>query len=310
MDPPSAIHPEGDTTLVIIMEALARGHEVSVCEARHLELDRGAAMASTTRVTAARRALPPFELGSVQREALASFQCVLMRKDPPFDMDYFTSTLLLDRVKGSTLVVNDPVSLRTYNEKLAIFEFPQLIAETYVTRSVSRLKELLEGFGGEMIVKPLDGAGGAGVFFVRKDDRNAQVIFETCSHGERKWVMAQRYLPAAREGDKRILLLNGEPVGSVLRVPRADDNRGNLHVGGAAVRSPLSSKEQQICDEVGAYCKRVGLYWVGLDVIGGFLTEVNVTSPTGVQEINRLEQHVGKARLESRFMDWVEQRAA
>ena len=308
MDPPSSIHFEGDTTLVMIMEALFRGHEVSVCEPFHLDLDRGEAMAQTTRVTAARRAAPPIDLGTSQREALSSFQCVLMRKDPPFDMDYFTSTLLLDRCKATTLVVNDPASLRTYNEKLAIFEFPKLIAETYVTRSVSRLKELLVELGGEMIVKPLDGAGGAGVFFVKKDDRNAQVIFESCSMGERKWVMAQRYLPAAREGDKRILLLDGEPIGSVLRVPRADDNRGNLHVGGSAVRSPLSPREQAICDEVGAYCKKVGLYWVGLDVIGGMLTEVNVTSPTGVQEINRLEKLEGKARLEARFIDWVEKR--
>ncbi|MEO6950293.1 MAG: glutathione synthase [Polyangia bacterium] len=310
MDPPELVNPDGDTTLVIMMEALGRGHEVAICEPRHLELDGEHTFATVTRVEKAERARPPFVLSAGRREALSSYQVVLMRKDPPFDVDYFTSTLLLDRARGRTLVVNDPASLRTWNEKLAIFEFPKLIAETYVTRSVARLRELLGQLGGEMIVKPLDGAGGAGVFFVKQEDRNAQVIFESVSMGERKWVMAQRYLPAAREGDKRILLLDGEPIGSVLRVPRSDDNRGNLHVGGSAVRSPLSSREQQICDEVGAWCKQHGLYWVGLDVIGGHLTEVNITSPTGVQEINRLEGHSGKAMLESRFVDWIERRVA
>ena len=310
MDPPELVNPDGDTTLVIMMEALGRGHEVAICEPRHLDLDGAGTYATVTKVEKAVRARPPFVLATPKREALSSYQAVLMRKDPPFDVDYFTSTLLLDRATASTLVINDPASLRTWNEKLAIFEFPALIAETYVTRSVGRLRELLGQLGGEMIVKPLDGAGGAGVFFVKKEDRNAQVIFESVSQGERKWVMAQRYLPAAREGDKRILLLDGEPIGSVLRVPRSDDNRGNLHVGGSAVRSPLSAREQQICDEVGAWCKQQGLYWVGLDVIGGHLTEVNITSPTGVQEINRLEGHTGKATLEARFVDWIERRVA
>ena len=308
MDPPQAIAFEGDTTLVMIMEALSRGHRVSVCEPRHLGLDGPEVMTSATRVVKAVRARPPFELGETSRAALSSFQAVLMRKDPPFDIDYFTSTLLLDRARGKTLLVNEPNALRSYNEKLAIFEFPKLIAPTFVTRSLSRLRELVDELGGEMIVKPLDGAGGAGVFHVRKDDRNMPVIFETLTHGERRLVMAQKYLPAAREGDKRILLLDGEVIGSVLRVPRADENRGNLHVGGNAVRSPLSSKEQQICDEVGAFCKKVGLYFVGIDVIGGVLTEVNITSPTGIQEVNRLEGHEGKARLEARFVDWLEQR--
>ncbi len=308
MDPPAAINPDGDTTLVMIMESLARGYEVGVCEARHLELDGPEAWATVTTVVKAVRARPAFELGATKRQPLSAFQAVLMRKDPPFDIEYFTATLLLDRARGKTLVVNDPPALRTYNEKLAIFEFPKLIAPTFVTRSLTRLRELVDELGGEMIVKPLDGAGGSGVFHVRREDRNMLVIFETLTHGEKRAVMAQQYLPAAREGDKRILLLDGEYLGSVLRVPRADENRGNLHVGGNAVRSPLSPKEQQICDEVGAFCKKVGLYFVGIDVIGGVLTEVNITSPTGIQEANRLEGHTGKDRLEARFVDWLTQR--
>ncbi len=308
MDPPGAINPDGDTTLVLVMEALARGHEVAICEPRHLELDGPDVFAQVTTVTSARKARPAFELGATTRQGLASFQAVLMRKDPPFDIDYYTSTLLLDRARGQTLLVNDPAALRTFNEKLAILHFPTLIAPTYVARSVARLRELLEELGGEMIVKPLDGAGGSGVFYVRREDRNAPVIFETLTGGEKRAVMAQRYLPAAREGDKRIILLDGEPIGAVLRVPRADENRGNLHVGGSAVKAPLTARDREIVGLVGARCKAEGLYLVGLDVIGQQLTEVNVTSPTGVQEVNRLEGHTGAARLEARFVDWLERK--
>jgi glutathione synthase len=306
MDPPAAINPAGDTTLVFVMEALARGHEVSICDTKDLELDGSVPYAMVTRVVSARRERPPFELGVVERMPLSSFPVILMRKDPPFDIDYYTATLLLDRAREASKVVNDPVALRAWNEKLAIFEFPHLIAPTFITRSLARLRGLLDELGGQMIVKPIDGAGGTGVFHVRRDDRNAGVILETITQLERRHVMAQAYLPASREGDKRILLLDGEPIGAVLRVPRDDDNRGNLHVGGSAVKAPLSARDQQICDEVGARCKKEGLWFVGLDVIGGALTEVNVTSPTGVQEINRLEGHTGKARLEARVLDWIE----
>jgi glutathione synthase len=310
MDPPEAIHPEGDTTLVIIMEALARGHEVAICEPRHLELDGPALHTTATRVVSATRARPPFELGLIERTAVGGYLAVLMRKDPPFDIDFYQATLLLHRVQAHTLVVNDSGALRSWNEKLAIFEFPQLIARTFVTRSIARLREILDLLGGEMIVKPLDGAGGTGVFLVRRDDRNASVIYETLTQNERRPVMAQQYLPAAREGDKRILLLDGEPIGAVLRVPRADEHRGNLHVGGTAVRSPLTARDREICDAVGAHCKQHGLYFVGLDVIGGHLTEINVTSPTGAQEIDRLEGNQGAARVPARFMDWLERKLA
>jgi glutathione synthase len=306
MDHPSAINPDGDTTLVFMIEALARGHEVAVCEPRHLELDGAQLHATVTRVVRAERTRPPFELGTIERVATKQYDAILMRKDPPFDIDFYNATLLLDR--AGTLVVNDPIALRSWNEKLAIFTFPSLIAPTFVTRSVGRLRELLVELGGQMIVKPIDGAGGTGVFLAHKDDRNCGSIFETLTRDGRALVMAQEYLPAAREGDKRILLLDGEPIGAVLRVPRGDDHRGNLHVGGTATKAALSDVDRRICDEVGAACKNAGLWFVGLDVIGGRLTEVNVTSPTGVQEINRLEGHGGKARLEARFIDWLEKK--
>lgn len=308
MDQPSAINPDGDTSLMFIMEAMQRGHQVAICEPRHLELDGEVLHATATRVVRAERARPPFELGLTERKATASYQAILMRKDPPFDIDFYATTLLLDR--AATLVVNDPIALRGWNEKMAIFSFPRLIAPTFVTRSIPRLRQLLDDLGGKMIVKPLDGAGGTGVFLAQKDDRNCGVIFETLTRNETALVMAQEYLPAAREGDKRILLLDGEPIGAVLRVPRGDDHRGNLHVGGTATKAALSDKDRQICDAVGAACKQAGLWFVGIDVIGGRLTEVNVTSPTGVQEINRLEGHTGAARLEARFLDWLERKIA
>ena len=309
-DPPEAIYPEGDTTLVFVIELITRGHTVALCQPHHLELDGPELHTTAMPVVSATRARPPFSLGPAERVAVSGYQAVLMRKDPPFDLDFYQATLLLERARGTTVVVNDPAALRAWNEKLAIFEFPRLIARTFVTRSIPRLRQLLSELGGEMIIKPIDGAGGTGVFLARSDDRNAGVMFETLTHDGQRLVMAQEYLPAAREGDKRILLLDGEPVGAVLRVPRADEHRGNLHVGGTAVRTSLTPRDQEICHEVGRRLREAGLWFVGLDVIGGRLTEVNVTSPTGVQEIDRLEGHQGGARLAARFVDWLERRTA
>ncbi|HUQ08159.1 MAG TPA: glutathione synthase [Kofleriaceae bacterium] len=306
MDGPDAIHPATDTTLVIIEEALRRKHEVEICLPQWIELDGAEPMASVGQVARADRARRPcLEVDYGQRRALAEYGAVLIRKDPPFDLDYFFATLLLDRARGKTLLVNDPRGLRDANEKLYIFNFPEFIAPTRVTRSIEGLRRFLTEQGGEMIVKPLDGCGGAGVFHVRADDRNMNAILETVSESGKKLVMAQRYLPAAREGDKRILLLDGEPIGAVLRRPRADETRGNLHVGGTAIKTVLTARERDICAQVGARCRADGLYFVGLDVIGDHLTEVNVTSPTGVQEIDRLDG----VQLEARIVDWLESRA-
>ncbi len=286
MDAAERIHPQTDTTVVIIDEARARGHEVDTCTPDLLELAEGG---------------EPRVRGG---KALADYSAVLMRKDPPFDIEYYFATLILERARGKTLLVNDPRGLRDANEKLYIFNFPSVIAPTRVVRSIEGLRQTLKEWGGEMVVKPLDGCGGWGVFHVRSDDRNTPSILETISNGGTKLVMAQRYLPEARQGDKRILLLDGEPIGAVLRVPRADETRGNLHVGGTATRTELTARDREICDAVGPRVKQDGLYFVGIDVIGGYLTEVNVTSPTGVQEIDRLEG----TRLPARIVDWLERK--
>jgi glutathione synthase len=298
MDEPGRINPRTDTTLVLIAEARSRGHVVEVCTQDALWLDGGAPQTFAFLVTESTGALGVADEGRAC--ALELFDLVWMRKDPPFDLDYYFATLLLSRAK--TRVINDPRGLREANEKLYIFNFPGFIAPTRVTRSEAELREFMAAMGGEMIVKPLDACGGTGVFHVRAGDRNANSILEMISGGGRKLVMAQKYLPEVRQGDKRILLLDGEPIGAVLRVPRDDETRGNLHVGGVATKTTLSPREQEICVALGPRLREDGLVFVGIDVIGGWLTEVNVTSPTGVQEINRLDG----VTLEARIIDWME----
>jgi len=311
MDPPECISPTGDTTLVIIEEAIRRGHAVWICLPSSLSLtsqtERGRVYAAAAPVVStSRTSRPALTVGPPARRALDEHDVVLMRKDPPFDMDYFFATQLLERERGRTLVVNDPRGLREANEKLYIFNFTHLIAPTEVTRSIAELRAFLVREGGEMVLKPLDAAGGHGIFHVRVEDRNTNAILETSTDFGRRLVMAQRYLPEAREGDKRIILLDGEPIGAVLRVPREDETRGNLHVGGTPQKAPLTARDREICDAIGPRLRADGLGFVGIDVIGGFLTEVNVTSPTGVQEINRLDG----VQLERLVVDWLERRVA
>jgi glutathione synthase len=302
MDEPARINPRTDTTLVLIAEAMRRGHAVEVCTPDSLWLDHGAPQTFAFLVgSAGASGLGVAEEGRAC--ALELFDLILMRKDPPFDLDYYFATLLLTRAKPR--VVNDPRGLREANEKLYIFNFAEFIAPTRVTRSQAELREFLEEMGGQMIVKPLDGCGGSGVFHIQAGDRNTNSILEMVTEDGGRLVMAQKYLPEVRGGDKRILLLDGEPIGAVLRVPRDDETRGNLHVGGVATRTTLDARELEICKALAPRLRRDGLYFVGIDVIGGFLTEVNVTSPTGVQEIDRLDG----VKLEEKIVDWLERAA-
>jgi glutathione synthase len=205
-----------------------------------------------------------------------------------------------------TFVLNDPRGLRDANEKLYALHFPELIPESLVTADTPRLKEFMEALGGEMIVKPLDGCGGAGVFHLHRKDRNLNAILELSTQNGTRLVMAQRYLPAVRtEGDRRLIVLAGEPLGAIRRIPREDEHRGNIHVGGRVERTAVDARDRAICARMAPRLMADGLYFVGLDVIGGLVTEVNVTSPTGVQEIDRLDG----TSLEARVLDFVESRA-
>ena len=288
MDPLSRIQIAGDTTFAIMLEAQTRGHDIWFCEPRHLGLEHDRAGAAAWQVTV--RPIPGdhFLLGPQAQVFLDEFETVFMRKDPPFDLDYYFATLLLERARGKTLLINDPKGLRESNEKLAVLSFPKLTPPMIVTREASRLRSFLADQGGEMVIKPLDASGGFGVFHVRQGDPNTGSILEQATNLGRRWTVAQRYLPEVRKGDKRIFLVDGEPLCAVLRVPAPDDARGNLHVGARPMPTTLDDRDRAIIDVVAPHLRDNGFFLVGLDVIGGWLTEINVTSPTGILEANTL----------------------
>jgi len=306
MDPMARVLVDKDTTFAFQLEGQRRGHEQFHCGPDDLFVDRAVPHAVARRVTV-QRATPLFRLDEARIEPLTAFDVVFMRKDPPFDMAYVFSSHILGLVdRRVTFVLNDPRGLVNANEKLYALNFPEVIPESLVTADATRLKAFMERLGGEMIVKPLDGCGGAGVLHVHRGDRNLNALIEMSTVEGKRLVMAQRYLPAAREGDKRLIVLDGEPLGAILRVPREDEHRGNIHVGGTVVKSPVDDRDREICRRMAPRLRQDGLYFVGLDVIGGFVTEVNVTSPTGVQEIDRLDN----TNLEAKVIDFVESKAA
>lgn len=288
MDPLARIQIAGDSTFALMLAAQQRRHEIWFCEPRHLGLEHDEPMARAWPVTVRRIAGDHYLLGPQASVPLGSCHAVFMRKDPPIDLDYYFATLLLERARGRTLIINDPRGLRECNEKLAILNYPQLCPPTVVTRETVRLRSFLLEQGGEMVVKPLDASGGFGVFHVRQGDTNTGAILEQATNLGRRWTMAQKYLPEVRNGDKRILLVDGEPLCAVLRVPAPDDARGNLHVGARAMPTKVEGRDLDIVAAVGPHLREAGHFFVGLDVIGGYLTEINVTSPTGIMEANTL----------------------
>ena len=306
MDPLPRINIDKDTTFVFMLEAQSRGHEIFFLEARDLVLRRTVPEARLYPVSVQRKRGDHFSLGESRVEALESLDVLFLRKDPPFDMDFFFDTHVATLVdERKTLVINSPRGLRDANEKLYALHFPEVIPESLVASDMGILKEFLKDLGGEMIIKPLDGCGGAGVFHLHSGDRNLNSILEFATDQGRRRVMAQRYLPEVRIGDKRIILVDGEPKGAVLRVPDDLESRSNFHVGGSAARAPLTERDREICAIIAPRLKADGLVFVGLDVIGGYLTEINVTSPTGVQEIDALEG----ISIEADVIDWVESHA-
>jgi len=307
MDPLERVLVDKDTTFVFMLEAQFRGHEIYFLGLRDLYA-RGPHVIARARRCEVMRKDPHYKfLDDAVEYPLETFDAVFMRKDPPADAAYLYATMLLSLADSHrTFVLNNPAGLREANEKLYALNFPDAIPPTLVTYEIPRLKTFLDEQGGEMIVKPLDGHGGEGVFLVTTKDRNIGTILETVTQFESRLIMAQRYLPEARIGDKRLIVLDGQPLGCMLRVPRDDENRGNIHVGGNCVKAPLTERDREICAMLKPRLERDGLYFVGLDIIGDYLTEVNVTSPTGVQEIDRLDG----ANLEGKVIDFVEARVA
>lgn len=303
MDPIQHVLIDKDTTFVFMLEAQSRGHEVWYLEMSDLFIERARAMGRARRIELRRELDNHFTFGAEHTGPLGEFDAIFMRKDPPFDIAYLHATQLLDLAQNEgAVVLNRPAGLRAANEKLYALNFPSVIPTTLITHAAKRLKAFLDELGGEMIIKPVDGHGGAGIFYVHKDDRNLNSILETLTQDGREAIIAQQYIPEVRQGDKRLIALNGEPIGCTLRVPRADENRGNIHVGGTCVKADITDRDKEICRTVAPFLQKDGLYFVGLDIIGDYLTEVNVTSPTGVQEIDRLNQTC----LEAQVIDFAE----
>ena len=300
MDPIETIHPYQDTTLVMMLAAQNRGHGVFYCGVADLVWDRGEARARSWPVTVRRAQGNHVTKGDPSLRPLGDFGLVFMRKDPPVDMTYLHACYVLERAPSHTRVVNDPVSLRSLNEKLYALHFPALIPATIVSCDVEEILSFCDAMGGTAVAKPIEGRGGEGVFLLDRRDRNHRVILESMTRFGRQFVIAQRYLPEVlAEGDKRLIVIDGEPAGAVLRRPAAGDFRANVHVGGSVVAGSVDERDREICATLGADLRRRGVVFAGLDVIGGHLIEINITSPTLVQEIAGFSG----VHLEERILD-------
>lgn len=288
MDPIDEIDIEADSTFALALEAQARGHELTYYLPHHLSMKEGRLIARARALEVRPEAGNHFTLDTENIIDLAVMDVVLMRQDPPFDMSYITATHLLEHIHPGTLVVNDPAEVRNAPEKLFVTRFPELMPPTLISSDPQEIKAFRAAHE-DIILKPLYGNGGAGVFRVAPGDENMNALLEVFTELYREPIVVQAYLPEVRRGDKRIILIDGEPVGAVNRVPRAGEVRSNLHVGGLAEQSVLTERDRKICAAIGSELRVRGLIFVGIDVIGGFLTEINVTSPTCIQEIARFD---------------------
>ena len=289
MDPIETINIDADSTFALMMEAQARGHALWHYHVRDLALRGGRVTAWARPVTVQRVKGNHYTLGAEEELDLGTgADVVLMRQDPPFDMGYITATHILEHIHPKTLVVNDPAEVRNAPEKLFVTHFPELMPVTLVTADRRRIAAFREEHG-DIIIKPLFGNGGAGVFHLRPDDPNMNSLVEMFTERSREPLVIQKYVPAVREGDKRIILVDGIAMGAINRVPAAGETRSNMHVGGRPEPTQLTDREKEICAAIGPELKKRGMIFVGIDVIGGYLTEINVTSPTGLQEIARFD---------------------
>jgi len=303
MDPMERIQVDADSTFVIQVEAQSRGHHQYHAHPRDLAVVDGVPRAKASRVTVAPTQGEHFELEAPEWLSLTDFDAVLMRKDPPFNMHYVYATYILELVQDDVFVLNRPDSLRGCNEKLYSLQFPEWIPKTVVAAHADAIQAFCEQVGGMAVIKPLDGAGGEGIFLLQAGDPNWNAIVEQATAHGTTPVVVQEYLPAiVEDGDKRIILLNGEPLGSIRRIPPQGELRGNIHVGGRCEVSVLTPREEEMCEALGPAFRDAGLWFVGIDVIGDYLTEINVTSPTGIQEINALDG----VQLEKQVIDFIE----
>jgi len=288
MDPIGDVNIDADSSFRIALEAQQRGHELFYYGPDMLAYDEGRVTARGHRMTLRREKGNHVDLGPVETVDLADWDVVWLRQDPPFDMGYITTTHILDRLKGQTLVVNDPFWVRNYPEKLLVLDFPELTPPTTIARDLDTIKAF-KAKHGDIILKPLYGNGGAGVFRLDQNDRNLSSLHELFTGFSREPLIVQKFLPDVSNGDKRVILVDGEPVGAINRVPAKGETRSNMHVGGRPEKIGLTQRDLEICAAIGPLLKEKGQVFVGIDVIGDYLTEINVTSPTGIQELERFD---------------------
>ena len=303
MDPIAGVDIDADSTFALALEAQLRGHGLYHYLPQDLSLSKGQILARARPLEVRRERGNHFTLGDATTLDLASVDMVLMRQDPPFDMAYITATHLLQHIHPKTLVINDPVEVRNAPEKLFVTHFPDLMPPTLISSERDRIAAFRDEHR-DIIVKPLFGNGGAGVFHIDPEDDNLNALLEMFTGLYREPIVVQKYLPEVREGDKRIILIDGHAAGAITRVPAEGEARANLHVGGRAGPSTLTAREREICEAIGPELKNRGLVFVGIDVIGDYLTEINVTSPTGIQEIGRFDG----VSLEGQLWDAFEER--
>lgn len=289
MDPIEDVDINADSTFRLAEEAQNRGHDLYVYTPNDLTFNRGKITAKVRSISLKRKIGDHVNFGAVELLALSEFDVIWLRQDPPFDMGYITNTHLLDLIGQKTLIVNNPFWVRNLPEKLLVLEFPDLIPETVISRDLEEIKRFKNEFK-DIIIKPLYGNGGAGIFRLREDDKNLTSLHELFSNMSSEPLIAQAFLPDVKKGDKRIILIDGEPVGAINRVPKAGETRSNMHVGGKAEPAKLSQRDREICRSIGPILKNRGQVFVGIDVIGDYLTEINVTSPTGIQELERFDK--------------------
>ena len=303
MDPIESINISGDSTFAMMLEAQRRGHSLFYYQTKTLALSGGALFATGNDIAVKDEKGNHFSLGEERRADVRQADVVLMRQDPPFDMGYITATHMLEAIHPKTLVVNDPAEVRNAPEKLFVLNYPQFMPETLITRDPVELAAFRREHG-DIILKPLYGNGGAGVFRLGESDQNFSSLLELFTQTFREPFIAQKYLPDVRRGDKRIILVDGKAAGAINRVPAINENRSNMHVGGKAEPTEMTKREHEICEALGPDLKKRGLIFVGIDVIGDYLTEINVTSPTGIREVKKF----GGADIASLIWDAIEAR--
>jgi glutathione synthase len=305
MDPIERINIRGDSTFALLLEAQKRGHAIAYYTPDRLAMYGDKVLAALQPLTVRDREGDYFTLGAPKRTELASFDVVLLRQDPPFDLAYITTTHLLERIHPKTLVVNDPVEVRNAPEKMFVMAFPELMPPTLITRDLAEIKAFRTEHG-DIVMKPLYGKGGEAVFRIAKNDLNFGSLYDLFAVTFREQWVVQKFLPAVRDGDKRIILVDGEFAGAVNRIPAPDDLRSNMVRGGTPKETDLTKREREICDRIGPALRERNLLFVGIDVIDGYLTEINVTSPTGIRAI----KNFGGPDVAAMIWDKIEERRA